>query len=523
MLLKGNNILKAGGRFLTITPDGSIILKFTVRGTCFPAKRTQGNAIQAIYRFTSAPNVDNKIYINYNDGTGEHEYNFKSSGSIRRIDFRNLSNGTTPETIQGSTAFDETIHFYQDLPEGVKNTVQEEYPVFREVTVRFEKPQSINVIYIYYSYVYGVLSSSLAKFKNLTTLDLTNLNFVEAFAQDFYDSNIETLILQNVGAVMDNGIPSWILNSKKLKVLSLSNSVNLSDNPVSKGFSDINQLKDSLVELNLSSTQINYPLPESLCELSKLKILELVNNSSNLLRMPDGISDLISLETLNIRGTRMPFSEVERILSEVTLKYLDVADCNYTSNFDIEDENYTLERIGIGVNTWSSGAVPSFISKLKGLKQLDMAYPSSSSIYSGITGYGDFSECTNIETLWLHRLSNLTTTIPIWFDSLTKLKEITIQASFQNSGGINSYVNNFYDFIVANSSMSVGSTPFRMMTINAYGTNTTDQNNSTRPSGTYQQPSGYVQGSSNGTPASPMEKIWVLSNQYGHTWTVKPA
>src|SRR5690606_20540129 len=159
---------------------------------------------------------------------------------------------------------------------------------------------------------------------------------------------IETLTLRYVGTVMDNGIPSWILNSKKLKKLDLSVSVNLSDDPVSKGFSDINLLKDSLVELRLNATKINYPLPESLCELSKLKILDLVNNDSDLLRMPDRISDLISLETLYIRGTRMPFSEVEKILSEVTLKYLDISNCNYTSNFDIEDENYTLERIIIG-------------------------------------------------------------------------------------------------------------------------------------------------------------------------------
>lgn len=44
-----------------------------------------------------------------------------------------------------------------------------------------------------------------------------------------------------------------------------------------------------------------------------------------------------------------------------------------------------------------------------------------------------------------------------------------------------------------------------------------------RPSGTEQAPEGFVKGSSNGSPATPMEKIYVLKNNYAQRWTIKPA
>lgn len=44
-----------------------------------------------------------------------------------------------------------------------------------------------------------------------------------------------------------------------------------------------------------------------------------------------------------------------------------------------------------------------------------------------------------------------------------------------------------------------------------------------RPSGILQAPAGFVKGSQNGNPQSPMEKIYVLTNNYGENWHLKPA
>lgn len=44
-----------------------------------------------------------------------------------------------------------------------------------------------------------------------------------------------------------------------------------------------------------------------------------------------------------------------------------------------------------------------------------------------------------------------------------------------------------------------------------------------RPSGVYQAPEGFVKGVSNGNPTTPMEKVYVLTNNYGQTWVLAPA
>ena len=43
-----------------------------------------------------------------------------------------------------------------------------------------------------------------------------------------------------------------------------------------------------------------------------------------------------------------------------------------------------------------------------------------------------------------------------------------------------------------------------------------------RPSGVYQAPEGFVKGVSNGNPTTPMEKVYVLTNNYGQTWILAP-
>lgn len=43
-----------------------------------------------------------------------------------------------------------------------------------------------------------------------------------------------------------------------------------------------------------------------------------------------------------------------------------------------------------------------------------------------------------------------------------------------------------------------------------------------RPSGVYQAPEGFVKGVSNGNPTTPMEKVYVLTNNYGQTWVLAP-
>ena len=61
---------------------------------------------------------------------------------------------------------------------------------------------------------------------------------------------------------------------------------------------------------------------------------------------------------------------------------------------------------------------------------------------------------------------------------------------------------------------------FYGLAVSMYGSQYPYENQ--RPSGTEQAPEGFVKGSSNGFPATPMEKIYVLKNNYAQRWTIKP-
>lgn len=89
------------------------------------------------------------------------------------------------------------------------------------------------------------------------------------------------------------------------------------------------------------------------------------------------------------------------------------------------------------------------------------------------------------------------------------------------------FVNSFYDLVVGWDYITMASVAkdgernqFYGLAVSMYGSRYPDENQ--RPSGTEQAPEGFVKGSSNGSPATPMEKIYVLKNNYAQKWTIKP-
>lgn len=89
------------------------------------------------------------------------------------------------------------------------------------------------------------------------------------------------------------------------------------------------------------------------------------------------------------------------------------------------------------------------------------------------------------------------------------------------------FVNSFYDLVVGWDQITMASVAkdgernqFYGLAVSMYGSQYPDENQ--RPSGTEQAPEGFVKGSSNGSPATPMEKIYVLKNNYAQRWTIKP-
>lgn len=89
------------------------------------------------------------------------------------------------------------------------------------------------------------------------------------------------------------------------------------------------------------------------------------------------------------------------------------------------------------------------------------------------------------------------------------------------------FVNTFYDKIMSWSYITMSQTAsdgnrnqFYKLTLDLY---TSAAPTNKRPSGVYQAPEGFVKGVSNGNPTTPMEKVYVLTNNYGQTWILAPA
>lgn len=89
------------------------------------------------------------------------------------------------------------------------------------------------------------------------------------------------------------------------------------------------------------------------------------------------------------------------------------------------------------------------------------------------------------------------------------------------------FVNTFYDKMMSWSYITMSQTAsdgnrnqFYKLTLDLYAAVTSTNK---RPSGVYQAPDGFVKGASNGNPTTPMEKVYVLTNNYGQTWILAPA
>lgn len=105
-----------------------------------------------------------------------------------------------------------------------------------------------------------------------------------------------------------------------------------------------------------------------------------------------------------------------------------------------------------------------------------------------------------------------------WFD---------VNASTHSQKRSDDFVNSFYDLVVGWDQITMTSVAkdgkrnqFYSLSVSMYNAIYPTENQ--RPSGTEQAPEGFVKGQSNGSPATPMEKIYVLKNNYAQKWTIKP-
>lgn len=118
--------------------------------------------------------------------------------------------------------------------------------------------------------------------------------------------------------------------------------------------------------------------------------------------------------------------------------------------------------------------------------------------------------------------------LPDWLYEVREFRKWNLQSHFiSTQERADRFVDAFYDkmmswdYITMSQVASDGNrNQFYKLTLSLYKSAVPDNK---RPSGVYQAPEGFVKGVSNGNPTTPMEKVYVLTNNYGQTWVLAPA
>lgn len=250
--------------------------------------------------------------------------------------------------------------------------------------------------------------------------------------------------------------------------------------------------------------------PNDLSSLSKLTIFKL--ESSTLPNIPESIFalNLIELSLNSSVNLSLAGSNVDR-LGELqnTLEVLTLQDTGIENNTLPASllECLKLRQLNLGRNPFT--ILPSILPD--SLKILDV----SSSQLDGNGEWTNFDRLVNIESLIFTGGNFSNTTFvenpPQSLSALTKLNYLRVKHT--NTSNIDNFFNNWYAFIELNADKddSALDQKFRGMTLQT--------DSAPKPTGVFQQPTGYVANVDNGSPASPLEKAWLIVNQYGGTIT----
>ena len=117
--------------------------------------------------------------------------------------------------------------------------------------------------------------------------------------------------------------------------------------------------------------------------------------------------------------------------------------------------------------------------------------------------------------------------LPDYIYEMRAITWFSVSCSTHSQQRSDDFVNSFYRLVTEWDQITMTSVAkdgkrnqFYSLSVGMYSATFPTENQ--RPSGTEQAPEGFVKGSSNGSPATPMEKIYVLKNNYAQRWTIKP-
>jgi Leucine-rich repeat (LRR) protein len=269
----------------------------------------------------------------------------------------------------------------------------------------------------------------------------------------------------------------------------------------------------NLETLNLDYTNHLASFPTSFANLPNLKYLTLRQIGPALgNKIPDPFFSIPLVEfsvRASVNLSDVNTSNFNKIGAfSQTLKLLNVAQCQIAELPNEITELVNLETLYIGGNNFSTP--PALLNQITSLKKLFFA----DALREKLTSWGDLSNLVNMEGLFFYYEQAVPTTCPPYLRLMPKLTNLDVSRCYETVARMDAFVDNLYAEVIKHAPI-VGTSADVLRGITVSNVTSTGNPN---PTGIYQQPAGYVQGSNNGTPANPMEKVWVLVNQYGFTW-----
>lgn len=311
--------------------------------------------------------------------------------------------------------------------------------------------------------------------------------------------------------IMMIGFPILDMPSLINLIISIPGNNTITDIPKDRIKRSVNIERITLNEFGVGTLT---SIPEDWNRLIKLKDLNLImstdfsdTEASNIRKFP---SMWPNLEILSLSGGRVRVYPKEW-LSFNNLKELYLSPGSATSSFDpntcpamdeVDRINSSL-RVFSHINKWYGSVVswhPYMSGKgLENIDSLDASYSYSNIDVSNLPDY--IYEMRSMNVFYMYK--NLPT---------QERCDTFISTLYDKVMG--------FDYLTMSSVASDGKrNQFYGLYLSIYLASSPDDK---RPSGVFQAPLGFVKGVSNGNPQTPMEKIYVLTNNYNQRWVVKP-
>ena len=254
-------------------------LTFVFSSTQFPESTLSFQDSRGAVYFDSSSS--NSVSVNWGDGETETlDFGSDLSSAPYRIGWKAGSEASS--NLPGDTFAGR--HIFSDNNSDL-----------RVVTFTFRDLSLITNIKFIYSALYGLFPSEVGAAINLKTIYLSKTKFLGGIPETLTkNKNVENFIFQNTFLNIKEKIPDGIFNNSVTDFVGRS-SFDLSD-PISSNFFKINNLKKTIVYINLGSCSI-ITLPQSLSECTLLRRLEIDGNP---IKNPEVIEPLFNLGRLSM-------------------------------------------------------------------------------------------------------------------------------------------------------------------------------------------------------------------------------